>query len=427
MNDTHHQGSVRCSCWHSTNPRIILSGGDDRTIRLWRLYPHNSLYQSSNNNNNNNKQESNISTPQESNKENNESSKMKSTSENESEDSVELRYDELSGQQLSDDDDPNKFITDFDPSIQPMSHLLSMPASGEVKALCMSPYNGEILVATSSRLFNQKSSLDILNIPHWTWNYSSNKRLPYRKQLAEKILKQKTKINIISQNKTDNNSNLYQLNSLDDELKKEDDSSNNIKNNPFIENQKYILTETLDFINRPSVIPLPYGARERCITFSPSPHIVFVGLLSCRKKHQRRYCCLMACNILNGASRACKKINALLHRKECIYSIQLTSTNNNEKKEEEKKEYEDNNNNNKSIYRLALGTNLGRLIIVTLKEDLSWINTRKSFINEYTIGYKQDPVINGNLIINNNNNNNMNNINNNNNNNMNNINNNNNN
>ncbi len=63
------------------------------------------------------------------------------TKRSESEDSIELRYDELSNQ-LSDDDDPNKFITDFDPSIQPMSHLLSMPASGEVKGICMSPYNG---------------------------------------------------------------------------------------------------------------------------------------------------------------------------------------------------------------------------------------------------------------------------------------------
>ena len=109
------------------------------------------------------------------------------------------------------------------------------------------------------------------------------------------------------------------------------------------------------------------------------------GLLSCRKKHQRRYCCLMACNILNGASRPCKKINALLHRKECIYSIQLTScdknnenNNNNNRylnnEDEEKKEelYEHKNkNDNKKVYRLALGTNLGRLIIVTLKQDLS--------------------------------------------------------
>ena len=52
----------------------------------------------------------------------------------------------------------------------------------------------------------------------------------------------------------------------------------------------------------------------------------------------------MACNILNGASRACKKINALLHRKECIYSIQLTSCDKNDEKrylnedDDEKKE-----------------------------------------------------------------------------------------
>ena len=128
------------------------------------------------------------------------------------------------------------------------------------------------------------------------------------------------------------------------------------------------------------------------------------GLLSCRKKHQRRYCCLMACNILNGASRACKKINALLHRKECIYSIQLTSCDDDghkyfyedeEKKEELTKKINDNDKPkaaHKKVYRLALGTNLGRLIIVTLKQDLSWTNTRRSFIDEYTIAFQEEPL-----------------------------------
>ena len=109
----------------------------------------------------------------------------------------------------------------------------------------------------------------------------------------------------------------------------------------------------------------------------------------------------MACNILNGASRPCKKINALLHRKECIYSVQLTccdtnDTNNNNNDDEEKKEEIDKSTQSKGgqnkLYRLALGTNLGRLLIVTLKQDLSWTNTRRSFITEYTIASENDPV-----------------------------------
>eukprot|EP01084_Bolivina_argentea_P136193 239873_1 len=336
MNKVQHQGSVRCVCWHSSNPRIILSGGDDRSIRLWRLYPQNELYQS-NGNKPNKTHSSDHKSPT-----NEAHSDLKS--DNESDEDVELRYE-------SDDDDPTQFITDFDPSIQPISHLLCMPASGEVKGLCMSPFDGETVVATSSRKFNQRSSLDIIHIPHWTWNYSSKQRLPYRTQLQlaekERLEEEEANTNVATSSPQ-----------LDDD-------------NPFIENRDQNVSS--DFVNRPSVIPLPYGAREGCIAFSPCPHIVFVGLLSCRKKHQRRYCCLMACNILNGASRACKMMNAILHRKECVYCVQLTETNDETKR-----------------HRLAFGTNLGRLVVVTLKEDLSWSKTRDAFIDEYTIGVKEE-------------------------------------
>ena len=223
-----------------------MSGSDDRSIRLWRLYPSNSVYQSTNYNN------ATAST-------HNQSNDNDKDSANDSEDDVELTYDAA----LSDDDDPNKFLTDFDPSIQSLSHLLSIPASGEVKGLCMSPFNGQILVAVSSRSFNQKSSLDIINIPHWTWNYSSSQRLPYKVQLREQ--------HKLKQLQLRGGTNLM-IQSLDDELNEEK------KQNPFIENQSNNQI-SCDFINRPSVIPLPYGARERCITFSPSPNIVFVGML----------------------------------------------------------------------------------------------------------------------------------------------------
>ena len=83
----------------------------------------------------------------------------------------------------------------------------------------------------------------------------------------------------------------------------------------------------------------------------------------------------MACNILNGASRACRKMNALLRREEVIYAIELAATSSNDQ-----------------VYKLAMGTNEGRLIVVTLKQDMSWNNTRKSFITEYTVGYRHDPL-----------------------------------
>ena len=286
------------------------------------MYPHNSLYNKSNNINNinnNNSSSSTSSSPRNTNKSskrhknkshNGALSDSSDTNNNESsseEDNIELG---LNQQDLSDDDDPNKFITDFDPSIQPLSHLLSMPASGEVKGIAMSPYNGiysslfilaqiiiysyiflmvatgDILVATSSRLFNQKSSLDILTIPHWTWNYSSTQRLPYKIQLREKyklkqkLLQQQEENKNRNKNNNDNDNHELNLviNSLDDELDL-DQQAEQQRNNPFIENQNANDDKIAsDFVNRPSVIPLPYGARERCITFSPSPNIVFVGI-----------------------------------------------------------------------------------------------------------------------------------------------------
>lgn len=132
---------------------------------------------------------------------------------------------------------------------------------------------GEILVATSSREFNKKSSLDILPIPHWTWNYSSTQRLPYKIQLREQErMKQKL---LAEQNGGNQNQNNIMLNSLDDELDLDEQAEQQL-NNPFIENQSDENISS-DFVNRPSIIPLPYGARERCLTFSPSPNIVFVG------------------------------------------------------------------------------------------------------------------------------------------------------
>lgn len=91
----------------------------------------------------------------------------------------------------------------------------------------------------------------------------------------------------------------------------------------------------------------------------------------------------MACNISNGASRPCSKINALLHRKECIYSMDLIST------ESQSLNGNGTGSNHKS-YRLALGTNLGRVLVVTLKDKMSWNNTRRSFITEYAVGTESD-------------------------------------
>ena len=130
-------------------------------------------------------------------------------------------------------------------------------------------------MATSSREFNKKSSLDILTIPHWTWNYSSTQRLPYKIQLREK---EKLKQKLLREENGDQTQNNYVLNSLDDELDL-DDQAEQQRNNPFIENQNHEIIPP-DFVNHPSIIPLPYGARERCITFSPSPNIVFVGTVN---------------------------------------------------------------------------------------------------------------------------------------------------
>ena len=71
----------------------------------------------------------------------------------------------------------------------------------------------------------------------------------------------------------------------------------------------------------------------------------------------------------------------------------------------QRRRIKNNSDDNKKVYRLALGTNLGRLIIVTLKQDLSWTNTRRSFITEYNIAFEEDPLSQND---NNNNNNNAN-------------------
>ena len=95
---------------------------------------------------------------------------------------VELHYDDPAAARSDDDDDAHAWMSALDPSVQSLSHLVSLPASGEVKALCMSASHGGLVVASSSRSNNEKASLDILALPHWTWNYASAQRLPHRVQ-----------------------------------------------------------------------------------------------------------------------------------------------------------------------------------------------------------------------------------------------------
>ena len=120
------------------------------------------------------------------------------------------------------------------------------------------------MVAASSRDYNEKSSLDIIRIPHWTWNYSSTQRVPYRLQLARRWRTEKHPQSV----------NNVTLMSLDEALDRE---------NPFIENHDILEDGNCDFVSHPMVIPLPYGVREKCLCFSPIPDIVFVGTL--------RVCC----------------------------------------------------------------------------------------------------------------------------------------
>ena len=88
----------------------------------------------------------------------------------------------------------------------------------------------------------------------------------------------------------------------------------------------------------------------------------------------------MACNVSNGASRRCSKINALLHGKECIYSLDLMHS------VERRHDGVDGASSEHKVYRLALGTNLGRVLVVTLRDEMSWSNTRRSFITQYAVG-----------------------------------------
>ena len=63
----------------------------------------------------------------------------------ESEEDVELHYDDGDDEKdgsISDEDAAPHLVGDLDPSIQSLWPLLSMPASGEVKAISMSPFNG---------------------------------------------------------------------------------------------------------------------------------------------------------------------------------------------------------------------------------------------------------------------------------------------
>ena len=144
----------------------------------------------------------------------------------------------------------------------------------------------------------------------------------------------------------------------------------------------------------------------------------------------------MACNISNGASRPCHKINSLFHKRESVLSLALSNDeksfsntnslhimNGNNSSSSARSDskggndflydeinanrHKNNNNNNnnsstskrhiprKSNYKLAIGTNEGRLIVVTLNESLNWELTRQrnSFIVEYTVSYDRDPTI----------------------------------
>ncbi len=80
-------------------------------------------------------------------------------------------------------------LNTLDPSIQPLHHLLSMPSSGLVEAIGISPhYGGAVLCAVSSKKYNTKSTLDIYELPHWTWNYTSQGRTRHRLQAKYKAL-----------------------------------------------------------------------------------------------------------------------------------------------------------------------------------------------------------------------------------------------
>ena len=80
--------------------------------------------------------------------------------------------------------------------------------------------------------------MDILNIPHWTWNYASSKRIPYKLQLIEKYKKeieQKrnslqhiNRIKLLKNNEINENN---KENDADDD-KDDDDKSNNQQNKP---------------------------------------------------------------------------------------------------------------------------------------------------------------------------------------------------
>ncbi|ETO18850.1 hypothetical protein RFI_18393 [Reticulomyxa filosa] len=246
----HHEGQVRCAAWHTTNSRLIISGGDDMTVRVWRLYPKSSpLYSHS--------QSQNINDPTRAGQMKNEKASK------EAKDGILSVLFWLSFQ-------VNKKTSNFwrgehnsvrkcreshrsshintkknDASLQHLHQLLTMAASGVVCGLGVSPhFNGALVCALSCHSLNKRSCLDVYHLPHWTWNYASAHRVPLRKQMLHS------------------------------------DNSTTKEGVPMAHpNSDYthVMTFDKDFVDYPSVIPLPYGARDRGLCFTPAPDIVFVG------------------------------------------------------------------------------------------------------------------------------------------------------
>ncbi|ETO19468.1 transcription factor with AP2 domain(s) [Reticulomyxa filosa] len=308
MSARHHEGQVRCVGWHPTNSRLIITGGDDATVRVWRLYPA-----------------SNFASVHSTHSQNN--VKKKKKKEQETKDTSETTHPTnadntehgillhvfcvqnffewlycfppffffLVGRKLkqqnkkkgnysrrsseSDIKDKDMLLKRYDPSLQNLHHLLAMTASGMVCALGISPhFNGALVCAVSARNFNKKSCLDMYQLPHWTWNYSSVYRLPLRLQQKRNIVAPKSLQHLQQTDNRPSNRDTNDNNPITTTTTTNDNNNNN-NNNTSKNNNDYadILEYDKDFVEHPSVIPLPYGATERGLCFTHIPEVAFVG------------------------------------------------------------------------------------------------------------------------------------------------------
>merc|ERR1711991_136611 len=151
------------------------------------------------------------------------------------------------------DSDDEELVDYLDGSIQKIRSIECFHLNGQIISIDIN--KNSVLCAVTSRLMNRKSSLNIITLPDWIWNYTSvHRKSNFVQQKILKYVKNKYKLD---------NRNLIK----------------NLSNLPF----------NKDFIQIPMIIPLPYGSRERAMTFSNDNNIVSIALMSCRGKHKSRY------------------------------------------------------------------------------------------------------------------------------------------